>query len=102
MELRYENLVLRKVLKFKSKVFIGYGYFKDKLNFVGCIYDLYVDNKKIELWVIFWSCYVFGKVYNCCNILSCCFLNLCGYGGKCNDLLNGDFFCDCLKIFYCG
>ena len=101
-ELRHENPALREVSKFKNKVFIGHGYFKEKPNFVGCIHDLHVDNKKIELWAIPWSRYAFGKVYNRCNISSRCFPNPCGHGGKCNDLPNGDFSCDCLKTFHRG
>ena len=69
--------------------------------FDGCIHDLRINNKQIDLSRLAvgeWH----GRVFDRCNISSRCFPNPCSSGGKCSQLKAGDFSCNCDGTFHRG
>lgn len=79
-------------------LFIGYA--PHLPNFLGCIHDLRVDDKAVDL-ARSWE-YRFGKLRNRCNLVSNCFPNPCMHCGKCNANRTSSFSCDCNNTFYRG
>ena len=100
-EIMHENPSLGQIESFRSLIYIGYP--RRAPNFLGCIHDLRVDDKIIELDRIP-SGFIHGTLYDQCNITSHCFPNPCLHCGTCNEARSGanNFSCNCKRTFYRG
>lgn len=100
-EIMHENPSLKQIERFSDLIYIGYA--RKAPNFFGCIHDLRVDNKVIELDHIP-SGFIHGTLYDKCNITSHCFPNPCLHCGTCNEARDGAsrFSCNCQRTFYRG
>lgn len=99
-ELRHENPLLNQTKRFRE-IFIGSP---DRgPNFFGCIHDLHVDDRVVDLERIPFG-YIRGTVHNQCNISSHCFPNPCLHDGTCSEARSGvrAFSCNCQRTFYRG
>ena len=97
-ELVHFNPELRQPKNKYNYVFIGYA--PRSPNFVGCIHDLRVDDKQIDL-LRSWD-FRHGNLRNDCTLKSNCFPNPCLHCGKCNQVRSGGFSCDCEGTFHLG
>ena len=84
-ELKHENPLLKFIEYFSENLYIGhYPNSSHSSNFIGCVNDLRVDGKVVELNKI--PNFIFGNLSDRCEISSHCFPNPCLHGGKCNEV----------------
>ena len=85
----------------KKHTYLFIGYAPSSLNFVGCVHDLRVDDRGVNLRRL-WIMNRLGNLQNGCHIVSNCFPNPCRHSGKCREVRSGGFTCDCTRTFYGG
>lgn len=84
----------------KKNTYLWIGYAPLLPNFIGCIHNLRVDDRGVDLRKS-WSNRL-GKLQNGCNLASNCFPNPCRHDGKCREVRSGGFSCDCERTFHSG
>ena len=100
-ELKQENRFEKTVEHFSENLYIGYHPHSTSPSFIGCVNNLRVDNRVVQLNKIQRS-FMFGNFNKHCKISSHCFPSPCLHGGKCNEVRPGGFSCNCQGTFHLG
>lgn len=102
LERMRENPLLKEFKRVEDIYMIGHPRKEPIPNFFGCIHDLRVDDKDVDLHHI--QGFISGTLYDKCNISSHCFPNPCLHCGRCNETRSGTpkFSCNCQRTFYRG